>query len=82
MCGLVGDTKPQFSIIGTHVEKAAAICRLAPPGNIYISNKSYKTTVNKVNNFIFEAKEVMLDGSLQTIFSVKKRRGMNRRLAY
>lgn len=82
MCGLVGDTKPQFSIIGTQVEKAAAICRLAPPGNIYISNKSYKTTVNKVNNFIFEAKEVMLDGSLQTIFSVKKRRGMNRRLAY
>lgn len=82
ICGIVGDTKPQFSIIGTNVAKAAQICRLVRGNGILISMATYKATVNKVNNFIFEATVVTIDGKAKTFFTVQKRRGMNRRLAY
>ena len=80
--GVVGETKPQFSIIGANVYQAALICRRTPPNTILISKQSFKATVNKVNNFLFEEREVSLNGQVTTCYSVQKRRGMNRRLAY
>lgn len=82
MCGIVGDTKPQFSIIGTNVAKAAQICRFVQDSGILISMATYKALVNKVNNFIFEETVIHADGKAHTMFTVQKRRGMNRRLAY
>lgn len=38
--------------------------------------------MNKVNNFLFEEREVSLNGQVTICYSVQKRRGMNRRLAY
>jgi hypothetical protein len=39
-------------------------------------------TVNKVNNFKFEGKEVSLNGRSKMTYSVQKRRGINHRLGY
>jgi len=55
---------------------------MTKPNKIMISKQSFKSTVNKVNNFKFEEQEVTLNGQLATTYLVQKRRGMNRRLAY
>lgn len=81
MCGVVGDTKPQFSIVGANVDKAEWICHNTEPNTIKISEQTYKATANKVNNFVFEAQDVSLFGIMTKIYQVQKRRGINRRLA-
>lgn len=82
MCGVVGETKPQFSILGTNVDKAASICRKSKSNSIMISKQSYKIIVNKVNNFIFEEVDLLINNKLEVTYQVQKRRGMNKRLAY
>mmetsp|Transcript_13554 Transcript_13554/g.17164 ORF Transcript_13554/g.17164 Transcript_13554/m.17164 type:complete len:272 (-) Transcript_13554:151-966(-) len=47
-----------------------------------VSKQTFKQTVNKVNNFLFDEKEVFINGQLNACYMVQNRRGMNRRLAY
>ena len=70
MCGVIGDTKPQFTIIGTVVDKAAAICRISQSGSIHISQQSYGKVVSKVNNFLFEEQEMTIEGISHKVYSV------------
>lgn len=46
-----------------------------------ISSQSYKKIVNKVNNFSFEKQEIIIDGEKEKAFSVRKRRGIKKKLA-
>jgi len=81
MYGIIGDVKPQFSIIGPAVDKAAAVCKMCPGGSIHISPQSYERVVSKVNNFEFEEREISCaDGASGKVFLVKKRRAGKRRL--
>ena len=82
MCGVIGDIKPQFSIIGTDVTKANEICKACPGNSIYISKKSYKKIIDKVTNFQFEEIEIIAKGGkAEKVFQVRKRRGIKKRLA-
>ena len=76
MCGVIGDIKPQFSIIGTQVDIAKDICRQTPGSSILISSQSYKKIVNKVNNFAFMEQDMTIMGNLEKAYVVKKRRGI------
>ena len=80
MCGVVGDTKPQFSILGTNVDKAAQIASLAVENSIMISFQTYKATLNRGKNFNFEEKTVTLGGKTQTAFVVQKQRGLSQKV--
>ena len=60
ICGVVGETKPKFAILGPNVLKAQTISKIAVANKILISNQTFKATANKVNNFIFEEHEVTI----------------------
>jgi len=70
MCGVMGETKPQFSIVGANVDKAEWICHNTEPNTIKISEQTYKATANKVNNFDFEAQDVSLFGIMTKVYQV------------
>ena len=63
------------------MDKARDICRQTQGSSILISQQSYKKIVNKVNNFAFTEQEITIDGSPVKVYSVRKRRGMKKRLA-
>ena len=63
MCGVIGDIKPQFSILGAEVDKARDICKHTQGSSILISAQSYKKIVNKVNNFEFMEQEIKINDS-------------------
>ena len=63
MCGVIGDIKPQFSILGAEVDKARDICKHTEGSSILISSQSYKKIVNKVNNFEFMEQEIKINDS-------------------
>lgn len=82
MCGVIGDIKPQFTIIGSVVDKAASTCKICQGGDILISQQSYKRVVNKVNNFLFtESEKASGDETKDKVYTVQKRRGVKARLA-
>lgn len=80
MCGVLGDIKPQFSVIGTEVDKTFSICKSSKESTILISQASYKKVINKVNNFHFEMQEIEIGNVEEKVFTVRKRRGGKKRL--
>jgi len=43
IAGVVGETKPQFSLIGPTINKTARVCSKCPPSKILISKETHKT---------------------------------------
>lgn len=53
IAGVVGETKPQFSLIGPTVNKTARVCSKCPTGRILISKETHLQLEESSNNFIF-----------------------------
>lgn len=49
--GVVGETKPQFSLIGETVNKASRVCSKCPFKKILVSKETYKYLLQYSNNF-------------------------------
>ena len=81
MCGIVGEIKPHFQIIGTQVDKARDICKVTESGGIKISTSSFKKVVNKLNNFQFHESQAKLSGQEEIVYEVNKRSDLKKRLA-
>ena len=62
--GILGDTKPQFSLIGHTLVCTQSMCYNAAPGKIMISQNCYDTLKSKVNSFSFIKQNVEIAGEL------------------
>ena len=60
--GVVGETKPQFSLIGDTVNKSSRVCSVCPKNKICISNEGLKALERNSNNFMFTPMEVTMKG--------------------
>ena len=60
--GVVGETKPQFSLIGDTVNKTSRVCSKCPSKNVLVSKETYKQLELYSNNFHFESMEVFMKG--------------------
>ena len=73
--GVVGETKPQFSLIGDTVNKSSRVCSKCPHNKILISKETQKLLEIYSNNFAFESMEVFMKGiGTEKTFKVTKRR--------
>ena len=77
--GVVGETKPQFSLIGASVNKTSRVCSKCPKQKVLISNETHKELEENSNNFIFQPMKVKMKGitklnELETVYIVSKRR--------
>jgi|Transcript_20917 class 3 adenylate cyclase len=75
IAGVVGETKPQFSLIGPTINKTARVCSKCPPGKILISKEAHKTLQASASNFVFGSMKADMKGiGLEEVFTVQKRR--------
>ena len=51
--GVVGDTKPQFSLIGDTVNKASRVCSLTTPNKTTVSKETHHYLELYTNNLQF-----------------------------
>ena len=77
--GVVGETKPQFSLIGDTVNKSSRVCSSCPKNKVLISNEGKKALERNSNNFIFSSIDVKMkgitkDNELETVHIVQKRK--------
>ena len=73
--GVVGETKPQFSLIGDTVNKSSRVCSKCPHNKILISKETQKLLEIYSNNFTFEPMEVFMKGiGTEKTFKVTKRK--------
>lgn len=76
--GILGDIKPQFSLIGQTLYKSVTVCRNAQPGKILISLQCYNTLKSKVNNFSLNEQVVEIDGTMHKMYTLHKRKNLKR----
>jgi class 3 adenylate cyclase len=70
---VIGDTKPQFSLIGYTVNKAAKLCSACIGNNILVSKESQTKIANISNGFNFKKTQLVLtEFGVETAFSVTK----------
>lgn len=75
IAGVVGETKPQFSLIGPTINKSSRVCSKCPPGRILISRETHKALQASASNFVFGSMKVDMKGiGLEEVFTVQKRR--------
>jgi class 3 adenylate cyclase len=73
--GVVGETKPQFSLIGDTVNKSSRVCSKCPHNKILISKETQKLLETYSNNFAFEPLEVFMKGiGTEKTYKVSKRK--------
>ena len=60
--GVVGETKPQFSLIGASVNKTSRVCSKCPRHKVLISGETQKELEENSNNFIFTPMKVFMKG--------------------
>ena len=51
LCGVIGETKPQFSLIDDTVNKTARVCSKCPTSRVLISKETHKQLEIYSNNF-------------------------------
>ena len=74
--GVVGDTKPQFSLIGDTVNKSSRVCSLTKPLKCTVSKQTQRYLEVYTNNLQFEESEVQMKGiGTEPIFAVSAKRG-------
>lgn len=83
--GVVGETKPQFSLIGDTVNKSSRVCSKCPKNKILISKETHEALAGNSNNFHFGQMEVPMKGitkqnSKETVYTVCKRRTVSQRI--
>jgi hypothetical protein len=72
---VVGETKPQFSLIGPTVNKTARVCSKAVPSKILISKETHKALEANSTNFVFSDQLVFMKGiGDEMVYTVAKRR--------
>lgn len=62
IAGVVGETKPQFSLIGDTINKSSRVCSKCPSKEILISKETKKLLEDFSNNFMYTPKEVEMKG--------------------
>lgn len=77
--GVIGDTKPQFSLIGETVIKASHICKGSSNFAVGVSKETHHFLELYTNNYWFDKKSILLkDIGTEIIFSVSNIRGRER----
>jgi class 3 adenylate cyclase len=72
--GVVGETKPQFSLIGDTVNKTSRVCSKCPSKQILISKETHKQLEIYSNNFTYESFEVFMKGiGTEKVYKVFKK---------
>ena len=75
--GVVGETKPQFSLIGDTVNKSSRVCAKCPKQKILISKETHQALDGNANNLLFQSLEVQMKGiGNEIVYTVQKRRTM------
>lgn len=75
--GVVGETKPQFSLIGPTVNKTSRVCSLSQPMRCSISKETKHFLELYTNNLQFVMTKVFMKGiGEEPIFSVSKSRNL------
>ena len=73
---MVGETKPQFSLIGDTVHKASNICQLSEPLKVSVSSETIKYLELYTNNLSFWPINITLDNNKkEKIYYVSISRG-------
>ena len=60
--GVVGETKPQFSLIGETVNKTSRVCSKCPPKQILVSKETVHYLQQYSNNFMYTSIEAEMKG--------------------
>ena len=80
--GVIGDTKPQFSLLGDTLNKANNICKLTKTtvqGNVSVSKQTHHFLELYTNNYSFKQKSVSIKGqAIESVFTVSLLRGRQR----
>lgn len=77
--GVVGETKPQFSLIGDTVNKTSRVCSHSLPMKVSVSKETYRFLELYTNNYLFHPHKVQMKGiGLEPIFAVSYVRGTNK----
>lgn len=76
--GILGDIKPQFSLIGQTLYKTMTVCSHAQPGKIYISQQCHHTLNSKVINFSFNEQAIKIGGVKHKVYTLHKRKNLKR----
>jgi class 3 adenylate cyclase len=77
--GVVGDTKPQFSLIGDSVNKTSRVCSLTQPLKVTVSKETLKHLELYTNNYSFSRTNVEMKGiGLEPIYYVRHMKGRTR----
>jgi len=77
--GVIGETKPQFSLIGDTVYKTSKICYRTPPTQVSVSKETHHYLELYTNNYMFKPQKVDLRHfGFDTIFTVGILRGKAR----
>lgn len=77
--GVVGDTKPQFSLIGDSVNKTSRVCSLTQPHKVSVSKETLKHLELYTNNYSFTKTYVEMKGiGLEPIYQVGHMKGRTR----
>ena len=80
--GVVGETKPQFSLIGSAVNKTSRVCAKCPKAKILISKETHAALDGNSNNFLFQSLQVAMKGiGNETVYTVQKRRRAAHRIS-
>lgn len=79
IAGVVGETKPQFSLIGDTVNKTSRVCSKCPAKEVLISKETFKMLEIYSNNFTFDSMEVFMKGiGTEKVYKVYKKGLRNR----
>jgi len=71
IAGVVGETKPQFSLIGQTINKTSRVCSKCPVSKILISKPTHKTLQQSASNFIFSSMKAQMKGiGLEQVYTV------------
>ena len=77
--GVVGETKPQFSLIGDTVNKTSRVCSLTTPLKVSVSKETHHYLELYTNNYWFQQTFVEMKGiGREPIFSVSNLKGKTR----
>ena len=60
--GVVGDTKPQFSLIGHTVNKTSRLCSACPKMSVQVSKEAFQKISTFSNTFQFKKTSVTMKG--------------------
>ena len=75
IAGVVGETKPQFSLIGPTINKTSRVCSKCPLNKVLISKETHLSLQASASNFAFSSMKIEMKGiGLEEVFIVQKRK--------